>query len=261
MKKIIICSSIIPLIIIGMIFYNIMKVDNTSIEGTCDGNCSTISEEQLNLMGVAMIKCKICLKEYQGIPNEVICSNCAEKEGRCKKCGKILEIKNNSEEVKVLVEKYERHSGMPGPNGESEWGTTTLLCSDGYIYTYEYDEYYAKTTYPRTDDLSILSKELISKARKTEKKLTEEELKQVKEYIANVVEGKEEVKQVVGPMGYVIDMIADDRVTEDTVIYNYNTNSKMLIIFGMEEHIYFESPSIKRLKEIVNNYIWEKRTE
>jgi len=198
-KKIIICSSIIPLFIIGMIFYN------------------------------------------------------------ANKDSKISNIDTNSE-IKVLVEEYVNHSGYPGPNGESEWGTSTLICSDGYIYTYEYDEYYDKTTYPKIDDLTTLSNELISKARKTEKKLTEEELKQVKEYITNVVEGKEEVKQVVGPMGY-HEYVADDIIKEDTVIYNYNSNSKMSIIFGMEEHIYFESISITKLKEIVNNYIWEKRTE
>ena len=53
------------------------------------------------------------------------------------------------------------------------------------------DEYNKKTSYPQKKNLEELSKELISKAKKTGKKLTGEELKLVKDYIRNVEEGKE----------------------------------------------------------------------
>ena len=167
---------------------------------------------------------------------------------------------NNEEKIKILVEKHTSHTGMPGPNGESKWGTSKFIASNGYIYEYEYDEYDKKTTYPREDNIEELSEKLISKAQKTETKLSDKDLKMVEKYIENIENKTEEIKEsettkdstslILGNP-----VIADDVVNESFTMYNYKDNTKIQIKKQKDGQIYYESPSINKLVEIVNKYI------
>ena len=170
---------------------------------------------------------------------------------------------NNEEKIKILVEKHTTHTGMPGPNGESKWGTSKFIVSNGYVYEYEYDEYDKKTTYPREDNIEELSKKLISKAKKSKIKLSDEDLKLVKEYIKNIENKTEEIKEIkesettkdsisLIPGNAVI---ADDVVNESFTMYNYKDNTKIQIKKQKDGQIYYESLSINKLVEIVNKYI------
>lgn len=69
-KKKIICI-IILIGILLLVIWNNKKFKGYILYGfeNCNGNCSSISNEQLNLMGVALLKCPICSQEYQTRPD------------------------------------------------------------------------------------------------------------------------------------------------------------------------------------------------
>ena len=95
------------------------------------------------------------------------------------------------------MERHEYFSGMPGPNGGICKGTSKFIASNGYIYEYKYDEYSEdNTSYPDSLNIQELSKNLISVATKTNKKVTDEELNLIKEYIKNIESGNEEIKEI-----------------------------------------------------------------
>lgn len=146
------------------------------------------------------------------------------------------------------------HTGMPGPDGSSHWGTSTFIASDGWIYEYKYDEYYKKTTYPQKENLEMLSKELISKAKKTEKQLTDKELNFIKEYIRNIEEEKENIKQVKNSIG-LKPQIADNIVKESLVMYNYVLGKQIQIDSKIKGGIFYKNPSLSKLFNIVNKYL------
>ena len=139
--------------------------------------------------------------------------------------------------IKVLVEMHINHSGMPGPDGATDWGTSRFIASDGWVYEYEYDEYNKKTSYPQKKKLEELSKELISKAKKTGKKLTGEELKLVKDSIDSEPQ------------------LADLVVYEYFLMYNYVSGKQIPIDPEIKGGIFYESPSISKLFDIVDKYI------
>lgn len=91
-KKIIVCIVIIFLIVSFFIAFNHKKIKGYFLYGfdSCNRNCSSISKEQLNLMGVALLKCPICSNECETSPDMIICYKCASSTGRCTKCGKIV---------------------------------------------------------------------------------------------------------------------------------------------------------------------------
>ena len=156
--------------------------------------------------------------------------------------------------IKVLVEMHINHSGMPGPDGATDWGTSRFIVSDGWVYEYEYDEYNKKTSYPQKKNLEELSKELISKAKKTGKKLTGEELKLVKDYIRNVEEGKENIKEIKSSIESE-PQLADLVVYEYFLMYNYVSGKQIPIDPEIKGGIFYESPSISKLFDIVDKYI------
>lgn len=156
--------------------------------------------------------------------------------------------------IKVLVEMHINHSGMPGPDGATDWGTSRFIASDGWVYEYEYDEYNKKTSYPQKKKLEELSKELISKAKKTGKKLTGEELKLVKDYIRNVEEEKENIKEIKSSIESE-PQLADLVVYEYFLMYNYVSGKQIPIDPEIKGGIFYESPSISKLFDIVDKYI------
>lgn len=156
--------------------------------------------------------------------------------------------------TKVLVEMHRSYSGMPGPDGATNWGISRFIASDGCVYEYEYDEYYKKTSYPQKENLEELSKELIYKSNKTEKKLTDEELKLVKDYIRNVEEGKEKIKEIKSSIESEY-QLADFVVDEYFLMYNYVSGKQIPIDPEVKGGIFYESPSISKLFGIADKYI------
>lgn len=172
--------------------------------------------------------------------------------------GKNTIIDNTKQEKtkKVLVEYYSNHSGMPGPNGGTDTGTSTFIASDGIIYEYSYDEYNDETEYPKMENIQELSNELISKARKTDKKLTEEELKTIEECIYNIENGKEQIDEItITPAPNEEPIIADSTITKTLSVYNYNTAKKINIETNEERGSYYTSTSIKKIFDITQKYI------
>ena len=118
----------------------------------------------------------------------------------------------------------------------------------------KYDEYNKKTSYPQKKKIEELSKELISKAKKTGKKLTGEELKLVKDYIRNVEEGKENIKEIKSSIESE-PQLADLVVYEYFLMYNYVSGKQIPIDPEIKGGIFYESPSISKLFDIVDKYI------
>jgi len=184
---------------------------------------------------------------------------CIEKRHYNKEIEKETEISVDDEIqgeniIKVLVEMHINHSGMPGPDGATDWGISRFIANDGFVYEYEYDEYNKKNSYPQEKNIEMLSKELISKAKKTEKKLTDEELKLVKDYIKNVEEGKENIKEVKSSIE-AEPQLADYMVFEYFVMYDYISGNQIPIDSERDGGIFYESPSISKLFNIVDKYI------
>lgn len=162
-------------------------------------------------------------------------------------------LKQEKTAPKVLLELHTNHSGMPGPNGENNWGISKFLASDGYIYEYEYDEYNDRTNYPYNDNLELLSKNLMTIATKTDTKLSNKDLKIVKQYIHNIESEKEEItiaKNTKTPRL----SLADDLITENFYMYNYVSNTKIQISPDIPGETYYESFSISRLYNLVHLY-------
>ena len=168
-----------------------------------------------------------------------------------------LQEENNTEDtIKVLVERHTDLSGMPGPNGGTHTGTSKFIASNGYIYEYKYDEYSSKSTsYPNISNIEELSTDLLSKAKKTKNKLTDEELKLVKEYINNIEKGNENIIEIVKSSQEGIPQIADALTSESFRVYNYVLGSFIEINSEIKSGTFYESPSITKLFNIVNNYI------
>lgn len=154
--------------------------------------------------------------------------------------------------TRILVENHINHSGMPGPNGATDWGTSRFIASDGWIYEYTYNEYSREGSYPKEENIEILSKELIAKAKRTEDKLTDEDLKLVKDYIRNIEEEKEEIeiKEAKSSLESNIG-IADYMENKNFVMYNYASGEKMPIDPEAKSGIFYESSSITKILDIV----------
>ena len=155
--------------------------------------------------------------------------------------------------LKVLVEKFSRFSGMPGPNGEGEYKDSIFLASDGYIYTFEYESRYDNDSpnYPSGNNLKELSEELIKVATKTNTKLTDEELELVKTYIDNIEEEKESINK---SYNKIEPKVEDAYQVDRFSLYNY-TSDEMMEINPKAEGNFYESPSITKLYELLTNYL------
>lgn len=174
MKKKIIISIVIIFLII-FIFLNYKRIKGYLLYGlkTCNGNCSSISEKQLNVMGTAMLKCPICSKENQIIPDMIICYKCASYTGRCTMCGSIVKNSIKYDDYGVLVEKsYANYA----------WGKVykgTVICNNGKIYEFDGE----------LDKVDVLKSENTKKKIKT---VSESDLRLIKEYITSIEEIYEE---------------------------------------------------------------------
>ena len=166
-------------------------------------------------------------------------------------------IKNRINDVKILVEKHQYVTGMPGPNGESNKGTSEFIASDGFIYLFTYDEYDKfSAKYPKEKSINQISKKLLSKAKKTDKRVTDEELEQLKENIKNIEEN-ERIDEKTGITSTETNepTLADSEKKENIVIYDYFNERAIQI--GINNATFFDSQSIQRIRGLVGKYLNE----
>ena len=163
---------------------------------------------------------------------------------------------SNPEEktIKILLEYHVNHTGMPGPNGESSWGNSRFIASDGYVYEFEYNEYDDKTSYPNNTNLELLSKDLLSVAKKTDTELTKQELQLAERYIKIIESGEEDIEENINSETQQLPA-ADDHVTAEFCLYNYTSNKKIQISPDIPGQKYYESPSISRLYNLLHLYL------
>ena len=166
----------------------------------------------------------------------------------------------NENKIKVLIEKNTNHTGMPSPNGSTDWGNSIFIGTDGYIYEYRYDEYSDGTSYPSKENMEELSRSLIDKSINTQKKIENDELEFIVSFIKNFMkdEEKEEIKlsEETIPPGIVV---ADDVIRTNVIIYDYSLNKKYIINTEIKviksDDIYYKSSSIDKLIDIVDKYL------
>lgn len=166
----------------------------------------------------------------------------------------------NENKIKVLIEKNTNHTGMPSPNGSTDWGNSIFIGTDGYIYEYRYDEYSDGTSYPSKENMEELSRSLIDKSINTQKKIENDELEFIVSFIKNFMkdEEKEEIKlsEETIPPGIVV---ADDVIRTNVIIYDYSLNKKYIIDTEIKviksDDIYYKSSSIDKLIDIVDKYL------
>lgn len=210
MKKKIIISIVIIFLII-FTFLNYKRIKGFLLYGveTCNGNCSSISEEQLNVMGIALLKCPICSRENQAIPDMIICYKCASSTGRCTKCGNIVKNSVIHDDYGVLVEKsYANYAWGKVYNG-------TVICNNGEIYEFDGE----------LDKVDVLKSQNTKKKIKT---VSESDLRLIKEYITSIEEKYEE-KSVGCDMGSSsISIYSNDKriVLSETGDWERNNTSK-----------------------------------
>lgn len=166
----------------------------------------------------------------------------------------------NENKIKVLIEKNTNHTGMPSPNGSTDWGNSIFIGTDGYIYEYRYDEYSDGTSYPSKENMEELSRSLIDKSINTQKKIENDELEFIVSFIKNFMkdEEKEEIKLSEETIPPVI-VVADDVISTNIIIYDYSLNKKYIIDTEKKvvqsDGIYYTSSSIDKLTNIVDKYL------
>ncbi len=209
-KKKIICIVVIILIMLLLVIFNYRKIKVYILYGfdTCNGNCSSISDEQLNSMGVALLKCPICSKEYEVIPNMIICSRCSSNTGRCTKCGKIIKIEKNNTDIdlsdyNVLVESsYINYAWLFTYSG-------TIICNNGQIYEFNVDDSQAAI-----DKYNLAQSQY---AKRKEKTVSEADLILMKEYISQIGTNYEERQTAV------------DAGSESISVYKNDEDKKIIL--------------------------------